>query len=381
MIGFGIIIPILPYFAGSFGATPAEVGAVIGAYAAAQFIAAPLLGRLSDRYGRRNTLFFTTAFAVTGYVILGLAESLLLIFISRILTGFMSGNISVAQAYISDITDIKNRAKGYGILGAAFGLGLVTGPALGGFLSNWGYSAAAYGAAFLNLLSIIVIFFYLPETINPGALTQNQQKFGFDLDSLISALKRPFAGPILKIRFVFSIGFSIFTTVFAIYTETGLHLSAQMTAWLLTYAGILIVIIQGFLVDRLTYFISEAKLLFFSTILLAASLIGWAFIRSVPMLYVVLIPLALAGGVFNTVINSALSKIVDEQEIGGMLGISASVESSTRIFAPSMGAYLLSEWGLWAPGFISAIIILAVIPFAWKHFYKAPHFALNKVKS
>ena len=143
LMGFGIVIPILPFYIAEYGAGPTAAGLLIGSYAAAQFAGAPLLGWLSDRRGRRPLLLYTTVFIVIGNILFGLAGSLVLLFASRILTGFMNGNISVVQAFIRDITKENERAKGYGILGAAFGLGLVAGPALGGFLSTWGVTAKA----------------------------------------------------------------------------------------------------------------------------------------------------------------------------------------------------------------------------------------------
>lgn len=379
MIGFGIIIPLLPYYAGSFGASPGTIGILIGSYAAAQFAGSPVWGRLSDRFGRRSVLLITTAIASIGYILFGLANSLLLLFISRILTGFMNGNISVAQALVSDITEKEERVKGYGLLGAAFGLGLVTGPALGGFLSNWSFAAAAYGAAVLNLLSMFAIYRYLPETRPESTKATLSENTFYSLPALRAVLKRPDVGAILQTRFVFSISFSTFATVFAIYAEYGLKLSAQTTAWMLTYVGLLMVLVQGLLITKLTRYLSESRLIYYSIILMGFSLIGWAFVRDIPLLLIMLIPLAIAGGIFNTVINSSLSKIVVESEVGGILGISASIESFTRILAPSVGGYLLAEIGLWAPGIFSALLLAALIPYAFRHFIKHPHPALSKV--
>ncbi len=380
LMGFGIVIPILPFYAAEYGAGPAAAGLLIGSYAAAQFAGAPLFGRLSDRRGRRPLLIYTTVFIVIGNTAFGLAGSLVLLFASRILTGFMNGNISVAQAFIRDITEENERAKGYGILGAAFGLGLVAGPALGGFLSTWGYSMAAYGAAVLSFLSLIAIYFFLPETLPQKSRLNRTAAPVFSLTALRAALNRPYAGAILKTRFFFSISFSIFATVFALYTEYGLALSAQTTALLLAYVGILMVLIQGFLVDKMAVIFGEGKLLFYSIFLMAVSLFGWAFSHSIVSLLLVLIPLALAGGIFNTLINSSLSKVANENETGGLMGISAALESLTRIAAPSFGGYLLAELGLWGPGIFGALVLALFIPYAYSHFIKNPHPALRKIK-
>ena len=378
LMGFGIVIPILPFYAAEYGAGPGAAGLLIGSYAAAQFAGAPLLGRLSDRRGRRPVLMYSTVFIVLGNVLFGLAGSLALLFASRVLTGFMNGNISAAQAFIRDITEESERAKGYGILGAAFGLGLVAGPALGGFLSAWGYSMAAYGAAALSFLSLVSIYFFLPETHQKDFNPTAGEDPVFSWTALRNALQRPYAGAILKTRFIFSISFSVFATVFALYTEYGLRLSAQTTALLLAYVGILMVVVQGFLVDKMALILGEGKLLFYSLFLMALSLAGWAFSHSIFSLLVVLVPIALAGGIFNTLINSSLSKIAKENEAGGLLGISAALESFTRIAAPSFGGYLLAELGLWAPGMFGALVLTVFIPYAYMHFIKKPHPALRK---
>ncbi|HHJ52739.1 MAG TPA: MFS transporter, partial [Caldithrix abyssi] len=233
----------------------------------------------------------------------------------------------------------------------------------------WGYAWPAYAAAFLNFLSLFSVFIWLPETSPRGA--ERAAAAGgnaFSWRALTTALRRPLVGPVLQVRFVFALSFSTFATVFAIYAEFGLGYSAQTTAYLLAYVGGLMVVVQSLLIAPLTVRFGEKRLLLYSIFLMTLSLIGWAFSRNLILLGLVLIPLALAGGVFNTVINSLLSKLVPEYEVGGMLGISASLESSTRIIAPSIGGYLMQNFGLSAPGVVSAAILLAVLPSAWRLF-------------
>jgi len=373
MVGFGIIIPLLPYYATGFGAGPGIVGLLIGSYAAAQFLGSPVWGRLSDRYSRRAILLLTMAIGSLGYILFGLANSVILLFIGRIITGFMNGNISVIQAYLSDITTAQDRAKGYGILGAAFGLGLVSGPALGGLLSPWGTPMAVYTAASFNLLGVLAIYYFLPDPKPDEGMPKPQEAIVFNWSALKKALNRPYVGAILQTRFYFSLAFSTFATIFALYAEFGLHLPAQTTAWLLAYVGLLMVVVQGFMIGFVTRYLSEARLLFWSIVLMGFTLGSWAFITTVPLLLICFIPLALSAGLFNTVINSSISRIVNESEIGGILGVSAAVESATRIIAPSLGGYLLAEIGLWAPGLFSALILLGLIPYAYKHFIRAPY--------
>ncbi|HEX9029853.1 MAG TPA: MFS transporter, partial [Anaerolineales bacterium] len=185
LLGFSLILPLLPYYAESFGAAPVLVGLLVASYAAAQLIGAPLLGRLSDRIGRRPVLLLSVSGTFLGFILLGLAAPLgrllaglassqsangfiiAVLFFSRILDGLTGGNLTVAQAYIVDVTDEANRAKSLGLIGAAFGLGFILGPAAGGVLSQWGYSVPAFTAALVSALNLLAIFFFLPESLTP----------------------------------------------------------------------------------------------------------------------------------------------------------------------------------------------------------------------
>ncbi len=375
LIGFGMIIPLLPHYAHSFQATIVDTGLLVASYAAAQFIGSPIWGRLSDKVGRRPVLIVTIGGSVLGYVLFGLAGTLWLLFLSRILSGFMSGNISVAQAYITDITDEKNRAKGLGLIGAAFGLGFIIGPGMGGLLSVYGIEVPAYAAAGLNFFNLLFLAKLLPESYPPEKriTLKIRRRFGQSLSELREALARPLVGPLLYNRFFFSLAFAIFTTVFAIYAEFEMKLSTRLIAYLLTYVGVLMVLVQGVFIGRLTRIFSEGSLLFYSIPLMVAALVGWALVKDVVALAVVLLPLAVASGVFNTVINSSLSKAVLEEEVGGTLGLSMAIDSFTRILAPSAGSYLLASFGSWAPGTVAALLLCLVIPYAWKRFVASPH--------
>ncbi len=165
MLGFGLILPLLPYYAETFGASDTVIGLLVASYAAAQLLGAPLLGRLSDRFGRRPILLISLVGTLLGFLLLGFASTLFVLFAARILDGITGGNISVAQAYISDVTDSKNRAKGLGMIGAAFGLGFIIGPATGGLLSQWGYAVPAFAAAGLVAINLLMVALWLPESL------------------------------------------------------------------------------------------------------------------------------------------------------------------------------------------------------------------------
>jgi DHA1 family tetracycline resistance protein-like MFS transporter len=403
LLGFSLILPLLPFYAESYQATATVVGLLVGSYAAAQFIGAPILGRLSDRYGRRPVLLVSIGGTVAGFVILALAEpigralanalsggtataaarNLAIIgvmFASRLLDGLTGGNISVAQAYITDVTDESNRARGLGMIGAAFGLGFILGPAIGGVLSRWGYAVPAFVAAGLALVNFVSVAVFLPESLSleqRAALADGAARLGgrarsFSLAALWAALQRPRVGPLLHIRLFFGLASATFQSIFALYALARLGLTAQSTGYVLAYVGVLVVLVQGVAMGRLTKRYSERDLIFGSSIMLAAALLGWALTPNLPVLLVVLIPMSLATGVLNTVINSALTKVVYPEEIGGTLGLSASLESLSRIVAPAAGGWLLQQLGPAAPGIVAAAIMAWLVTFTWRRLIVNP---------
>ena len=368
LLGFGLILPLLPYYAQTFGASATVIGLLVASYAAAQLIGAAVLGRLSDVYGRRPMLLVSLFGTFVGFLLLGFAGSLLMLFLARIVDGATGGNISIAQAYISDVTDEKNRARGLGLIGAAFGLGFIIGPAVGGVLSQWGYATPAFVAAALSLCNLVASFFLLPESLSIEQRTRKaaENRPAFDFESMRAGLNHPRVRPLIYILFCFGLASSLFTTIFSLYAQYRLQLSAQSTGYVLAYVGLLAVLVQGVGIGWLTARFSESMLIIQAVALMSVSLLAWAFVPSVPLLLLVLIPLAVTNGTLNTVLRSALSKSVSAQEIGGIMGFSTSVESLTRVIAPSLGGFLLQEVGPYGPGVFGAIVLAALVPYVYR---------------
>lgn len=363
LLGFSLILPLLPYYAETFGASPFMTGLLVAVYAAAQLIGAPLLGRLSDRIGRRPVLLVSIAGNLFGFVILALANNLEMLFLARILAGLTGGNISVAQAYISDVTDESNRAKGLGLIGAAFGLGFIIGPAIGGILSQWGFAVPALLAAGLSLVNWLLVWRWLPESLTPQkrAELSIQARPSFSFRLLLRTLRLPVVGPLLHVRFFYGLAFTLLTTIFPLFAQMRFNLDSASTGYVLAYVGLLSTITQGFLIGRLTKRFTETNLIFWSTLILTLAMLGWAFAPDIPTLLVVMAPVSMAGGVLNTVINSALSKSVTPSEVGGTLGLSSSLEALTRVISPSVGGLMLERLGTAAPGLFSAAILALLV--------------------
>ena len=359
MLGFGLILPLLPYIASNWGATPAMIGLIGAAYPLGQFIGAPLVGRFSDRFGRKPLLLFSIAGTFLSLLMLGLAHSIAIIMISRFLDGLTGGNITVAQAYISDVTDEKNRAKGMGMIGAAFGLGFILGPASGGFLSHWGYAVPAFVSAGLSLMNLFMISIFLPESLPMEKRVHHlsEVKRKHPLHGLSAAFSKPIAGPILSSIIVFSLSMAMFESVFSLFAKQRLQLSAQNTGFILAYVGVLVAGIQGGGMGALTKRFPENVLVRFALITLTLSYIGWALSPNVVVLMIVLVPLSLSSGILSTLLRSSLSKAVPTNETGQIMGISAALESITRIVAPALGGWLIGSLSSVAPGLLSAVLI------------------------
>ncbi len=374
LLGFSIILPLLPFYAETFNATPTQVGLLVASYAAAQLVGAPVLGRMSDRFGRKPVLIISLTGTFIGFLMLGFANSLAILFASRILDGFTGGNISVAQAYVTDITDENNRARGLGMLGAAFGLGFIIGPAFGGILSVYGFAVPAFVAAGLSLLSIFGVILFLPESLSEEARAAitNQTRQRFSLENLWQAINRPRVGPILHVRFFYGLAFATFQTIFPLYAQYKLGLDARGTGFVLTYVGILVVFVQGFLVGWLASRFNEYRLVFLGTLIMTVSLFAWALAPNTLFVLVILAPLAVAAGILNTLLNSTLSKAVYPEEVGGALGLSASLESLTRVISPAAGGFLLGSLGPWAPGLAGGLIMIWTVSYAWLRLVQKP---------
>ncbi len=409
LLGFGLILPLLPYYAGEYGASEFLVGLLVASYAAAQFIGAPLLGRLSDRYGRRPILVLSIGGTALGFLLLGFAvplgkalSSFVLadptpaqlaalqngailgvMFISRVISGLTGGNITVAQAYIADVTDAQNRAKGLGLIGAAFGLGFILGPAIGGALSTWGYAVPAFAAAGLATLNLLGVIVLLPESLTEerkAELARQARRALISISAMLEEIAKPRVGPLVTIRLFYALAAALFQTMFTLWAKDRLGLTAQATAYLLAYVGLLSVIVQGGLIGQLTKRFSESKLIAWAAVIQGVSLLAWAFTPSVPVLLVVMIPIAFSTGVLNTVINSAITRAVPPHEIGGALGIAGAFESLSRVVSPSVGGWLLGGVGTWAPGVVAAIIMAGVTVYAWQRLVFHPDPALPPVR-
>ncbi len=375
VLGFSLILPLLPYYAADFNASSIMVGLLLSANALTQMIGAPILGRLSDRYGRKPLLIASISGTVLSFLVLGFANSLAVLFLSRILDGLLGGNVSLAQAYITDSTTRENRSTGLGLIGAAFGVGFIFGPALGGFLSAGGnYALPAFAAAGLAALNLVGALIWLPESLPPEKrnISKDKAKPEVSLKALINALRRPCVGPLLNVVLVYGLAWTMFETMFSLFTQQKLGFSAQSTSYVLTYVGVVVVLVQGGGIRWLSARFTDKQLIFSGSLLLIVGLLGWAFSSNLVMLLIALLPLALASGMLRVSSNSALTKSVDQSEVGGILGLSASMNSLTRVISPLIGSFLLAQISPAAPGVVGAILMVGVAILTWTRILNVP---------
>jgi len=346
LIGFGIVIPVLPYYAEGtrFGATPSQVGLLFASYSVMQLIFSPVLGRLSDKYGRRPVLLFSLLGTSAGFLVLGLAGTLWMLFVGRIIDGISGGNISTAQAYIADVTTEENRAKGMGLIGAAFGLGFVFGPAIGGILSRWGINVPFLFAGGLAFANAVLLYFVLPETITPDHPARVSAATGRGWKQLVGALRNPRLGFVLTIYFLSIVAFSIMTAVFSLFMLFRLGYDPWHSGWVFAFVGIISATIQGGLIGKMVKRFGEFALVIAGAFLFAASLFFTPFVGpQVGILGILVVGSlsAIGNALMAPSLASLGSKSADAKEQGSVLGVMQSVGSLARAVGPSLAAILI----------------------------------------
>jgi multidrug resistance protein len=355
LLGFGIIIPLLPFYAESFGASAFTIGLLGTVFSLMQFLVAPLCGRWSDRLGRRPIILGGLLASCAAYVALALADTLTLIFAARIIGGIAGGNIPTAQAYIADITTGENRAKGMGLVGAAFGLGFIVGPAIGGILTRFGHDTPMWCAAALCFINFVAAWFLLPETRHGD---RGGASFG-RLDLLIRARRHPGLLPLLAVFFLLSTAFSGFEATFALFAERRFGFTAETIGYVFALIGLVLAIVNGLLVGRVVPVVGERRIIPVAIGLTGLGILLVPASQSIPLLCVACATMALGMGFNSPALTSAVSRVADPSEQGGMLGLAQSLAALGRIAGPAWGGFLFDRAGTVVP-YLSAGFIMAV---------------------
>lgn len=356
LLGFGIIIPLMPFYAETFGGTALTVGLLMTSFSLMQFLFAPFWGHLSDRIGRRPVILIGLFGSAVSYLLFGLATSLTLLFAARIAAGIAGANIPTAQAYMADMTTSENRAKGMGLVGAAFGLGFIFGPAIGGFLSRWGYQAPSFFASGLSLANFIAAWFFLPES-RPRADREATRTSRLDL--LRYAATRRSLPQLMVIYFIVVTSFASFETTFALYSERRFSFSASTIGYVFAFVGIVLSLIQGFVVGRVVPRVGEQRVVPAAIIVLTVGLALVPLAATVSMLLVACGLLAMGMGFHSPSIMALISRRAGADMQGGVLGLSQSLASLARVMGPAWGGWLYDRYGTVMP-YASAAVLMGI---------------------
>ncbi|MFN6560764.1 MAG: MFS transporter [Nostoc sp. ChiSLP01] len=367
LLGFGIILPILPLYAQEFGANPNVATLLVAIYSLMQFLFAPLWGGFSDRYGRRPILLLTLSGSVIAYIGLGIANSLWMLFIARGFAGMMAGNIATAQAYIADITTPANRARGMGAIGAAFGLGFILGPAIGGILTGPDPNSANFHlpslfAGGLSLLALLCALILLPESLNSEieAKIQAHQYHQRKLNWL-ELSRRPQLCILIGIYFLVTFAVAAMDSTLALWSKQELNWGPQQTSYLFAFMGIVSTIIQGGLIGFLKKYLGEIKLLFLGIFGLGLGLLLIGLSQSLILLLTATILVASGISISQPILTSLISQMTASEEQGQILGIASSSSALARIGGPTWAGASFMKFGSSAPFLSGSLVILLAL--------------------
>jgi len=411
LIGLSIIIPLMPLYAARYGANAFVIGLLGATYPFMQFLGAPILGRLSDRVGRRPVLLASQLGTFLGFILLGFANALPLLFISRIIDGLSGANISTAQAVVTDLTNHKTRTQGLGLIGAAFGIGFILGPIIAFTVliaSGDNYQAVAFTAAAFSLASLLLTFFWLPETRDPRRGTVSARE-PFTFQAMLQSLNRPTIGILLILMFAQQLAFGGYEQMFSLFALNRLGMGARDTSGLFMLAGLFIVVIQGGFIGRWSKKYGDRWLVMLGLSMLAIGLLLTATTPQIPVpwydqakitaemqgkastqiinvslpseankgwlgiiwVLIASFPAALGGGVLHPAINSLITKSASKDEAGGILGVSAGFYSAANAITPLFFGSLFQWFGAPVP-FLLGGVLLAVLWFVAIRVIKSP---------
>jgi DHA1 family tetracycline resistance protein-like MFS transporter len=352
LIGFGIIIPLLPFYAETFGASPLTIGLLFASFSLAQLFASPVLGAWSDKWGRRPVLIFSLIGTVVSFVMLAVAHSLAMLFAARIVDGLSGGNITTARAYIGDIATDENRAKSFGMLGAAFGLGFIIGPALGGLFARISYVAPIWAAAAITVAATLLAWFWLPETVHRVNAVS-----GSPWRALRELSGRADLRLLFAIDFLYWGSFAVYQTTFALFGARRFGFDATHTGYLLAAFGFLGVLVQVGLVGPVVKRLGERRTLTVGLIFAAVGWGGSAMTHSLPLFIAMLVPGALGIGLCNPSLVSLVSGAAGKHEQGRVQGAAGALESLGRTIGPVWGNGVL-QWAGEGIAYGSAALVL-----------------------
>jgi multidrug resistance protein len=361
LLGFGILIPILPTFAKiELSVDETAIGVVVAVYSFVQFLFNPILGKLSDKYGRKPIIVISLFINAIGYVLFAFTTSFIILLVARIVAGIGGSSISVAQAYIADVTTKENRAKGMGVIGAAFGLGFVFGPLMGGFLASYGYMVTGFASAAFSVLAFIVTIALLPESnVNRKALAETKRKL-IDVDGLKNVFAKPERAMLIFLFFVLTFSFANIYGTFALLGLQVYGFSDMQNGFMFGIIGLTSAIVQGGLIGRISKVVSKKNILKFGSFFIMAALALIPYGDTFLGLAIICIFLSIGTGIFQPTVLSLISEVTPEDEQGVTLGVNQSVSAMARVLGPLWGGFAFEFLGYPFPFLTGAAFTLII---------------------
>ncbi len=370
LVGFGLMVPLLPFYGEHFQASPFAVGMLMATYSLAQFVTAPILGRLSDHHGRRPVLIASLAGSLAAYLWLAAADSLWMLFAARTLAGAMAGNIATAFAYTADITTPANRAKGMGVIGAGFSLGFIFGPALGGLLAGddpntANYALPALAAAGLSAIALLLTLARLPESL-PAALRAERRavRRADRWQQMRAALAQPIPARLITLAFLSTVVFAGMETIFAIWSRRQYGWGPEQNGYIFALIGIVSAAIQGGLVGRLARRVGEPWLIVIGAAALAAGMLVIPLVPDIATLAAAMVVVAAGFALMSPSLTSLLSLNVAPTQQGMMMGVSRSAMTLARVIGPIVAGWIFASLGKDWPFYGGAALMGIVVVLA-----------------
>jgi len=367
ILGFSSVMPVIPFLGLSLGLNAFQIGLILSIFSMCQLVASPITGKLSDRFGRKPLLLFSQTSTLIGFFLLGIAYNVWILVAARLVDGLLGSNMTVTQAYISDVTNPENRTKIFGYSSAIFGAGLIFGPVIGGLLLSINFSAPFFFAAGISLLSIIFVIIFLPESIS-----KPEEKLALKVGDIIPIkeakyyFKNSITRGLIFAFFIYNFGFFLFMSSSALFADKQIYATAQEVSFYMAWIGVLRVVFQSILINPLLKKFSENRTL---GIGIFAMIFAMFFLIFSSIYWIVYIPyffLAFGTGVARPILTSKLTNAVRKKEVGSILGVNNSLTSIVQIISPILGGVILNYFPSQTLPTISALIfILMVVLWRW----------------
>jgi DHA1 family tetracycline resistance protein-like MFS transporter len=364
VLGFSMVLPLIPFLGLELGLTPSQIGLIISVFSICQLFASPITGKLSDHFGRKPLFILSQISTFIGFIFLGFATTVVLLIVARLIDGLLGSNMTVSQAYISDITEPKHRTRVYGYSSGVFGAGLIFGPFIGGILSTINYSVPMFFAAAITLISIALVILFLPETI-----PKKTEKISLSLNDVIPVddvrhfVRTHHIRNSLIMFFIYNMAFFLFISNISLLAEAQFHATADEVSFYMVWIGLIRVGIQTVLIARILRFFGEKRALVTGVFSMAISMVTLAFSAEYLFVFVPLIFLAYGTGVGRPLLTSRLTNSVTQKETGSILGVNNSLTSVAQIITPIVGGFIIEYLPSQTLPLLSAIIFTLLIFF------------------